>query len=66
MSFHGVLPAVNEEWLEFFEQQKAEGDHNFKSIFWRLAQTILPEGVDREDPRVIAAIEHIKKVNHAG
>lgn len=62
MAFHGVLAAVTEEWVEFYEKQKKDPE-NLKSIFWRLALHFLPEGVDPNDPRVLAALDRIREVN---
>lgn len=54
-------PDLTDEWLDVFEQGKQEGD--LTGIFFRLVIYQLPLGVDAEDPRVIAAIEEIRKAN---
>lgn len=58
-----ITDSVTNEWLEVFEQDKDKPEELRKSIFWRLALTHLPEGVNASDPRVIQAIETIKKAN---
>lgn len=62
MSFHGVLDEVTHEWLEFFDKEK-QNPENLRRIFWRLAPSFLPEGVDPNDTRVQAALEQIGKAN---
>ena len=57
-----VLDEVTNEWLEFYEQNKAAG--TLRGIFWKMHEILgVPGGVDGGDPRVIAALEEIRKVN---
>lgn len=51
---------LTDEWLEVYNNSIKKNEDFKKSIWWRLAVDILPEGVDESDPRVIAAIEDIK------
>ena len=51
---------LTQEWLDVFDECRRRGDNLADSIFWRLAITSLPLGVDRDDTAVRAAIEEIK------
>lgn len=51
---------LTKDWLQLFNEDKAKGTLA-KSIFWRLATFDLPEGVDPDNPEVIAAIEDIRQ-----
>ncbi len=53
---------VTAEWLETFKLSKAKGENLADSVFWRLALTTLPEGVDPNNPEVQAAIREIRKM----
>lgn len=51
---------LTKDWLQLFNEDKAEGALG-KSIFWRLAAEVeLPEGVDPDNPEVMAAIGDIR------
>lgn len=52
---------ITKEWLECFYDSKAKGEDLSKSIFWRLAITILPEGVDGENEEVNKAVAEIEE-----
>ncbi len=52
---------ITREWLDFFQDRKANGDRLADSIFWRLAVDVLPLGVDPDHPEVKAAIEEIRQ-----
>lgn len=57
-----IMESVTQEWLECFKESKENG--GLTSVFFRLTPIIgLPEGVDPENPEVIAAIEDIKIAN---
>ena len=57
-----MMEETTRDWLEYFEQSKAAGD--LRNIFWKMHEICgLPEGVDGNDPRVIAALEELRKAN---
>lgn len=58
-----ISEEITNDWLEVFQKSKSE-PAGLKSIFFRLALTTLPVGVSPEDPRVVAAIEEIRKANN--
>jgi hypothetical protein len=51
---------LTDEWLEVYNDSVKKNEDFKKSIWWRLAVDVLPEGVDDTDPRVIEAIKDIK------
>ncbi len=51
---------LTDEWLEVYNDSVKNKEDFKKSIWWRLAVDVLPEGVDDTDPRVVAAIKDIK------
>ncbi len=57
----GTWEETTRDWLEVFDADVAAGKDLSKSIFWRLAADVLPEGVDRSNPRVLAAQEKIRE-----
>lgn len=56
-----VTREITAEWLDTFNKDVAEGKNLADSIFWRLALDTLPEGVDRNEPQVIAALAKIRE-----
>jgi len=57
-------PTLTDDWIECFDEAKANG--NLSSIFFRLALHTLPEGVDGDDPRVVSAINEIREMERRG
>lgn len=53
---------LTDDWIETYEADKASGKLG-RSIFWKLAVDELPNGVDPNDPRVVAAIEHLRTIH---
>jgi hypothetical protein len=54
------MDSLTQEWLECYRDDKANGENPADHIFWRLALDVLPEGVNPNDPQVIAAIAEIR------
>ena len=51
-------PTITDEWVEFMSDPD-----NLTSVLARLSLTMLPEGVNSDDPRVIQTQELIKLAN---
>jgi hypothetical protein len=56
-----VFDELTDEWMEVYDNSVKSGEDFKKSIWWRLSVDTLPLGVDPEDPRVVAALQDIKK-----
>lgn len=55
-----TIPSVTDEWLEVYDRAVADGEDFKQSVWWRLAVDVLPNGVDKNDPRVVAAVADIR------
>lgn len=52
---------LTDEWMELYDADMASGMNPENSFWYRMALSVLPEGVDDSDPRVVAALANIRR-----